>query len=102
MCFFILSAGFFVPLGASCKSDTGFLFVHTFCMKKVNVPLSSESVLNLDKCYETSQIFMSTERTFVSVRSFRVISVKLCFGGEMGLLALRGRPQSLKNPSQNL
>ena len=47
---------------------------HHFCPKRKNVRLFSSLLPHFDKCHETSRIFLSTEQTFASARSFGVIS----------------------------
>merc|ERR1711952_565042 len=69
-----------------------------FCSKNENVHLFSSSLPRFDKCHETSRIF---PRTFASVMPGVLVSfLELHFLGKMALLALGGRPQPFKKPSQ--
>ena len=56
-------------------SKSGFIFVrYHFCLKWKMFTFFSSSLPRFDKCHETSRIFLRTEQTFASARSFGVIS----------------------------
>ena len=70
-----------------------------FLSKKENVHLFSSSLPRLDKCHETSRIFLRTEQTFASCQEFWCHFLSFIFSGKWPFWLWEGALSLSKSPN---